>query len=315
MVKTEYPKFRSFFHQEENTDAVVIKCSQCSNEIHDFSNCICPHCNADIRKEMDQQCTTWIQQLIAGWLETKHEYKNKLLSKKEFGNRVSELENLADTIVACGEELKSYAEREFEPYETKREKYTNNFLFKMVDFFCRLFNGGIEVAVFLGLFLLSAVFIFKGIVGVLLALLGVVCLTVSIMAIVWDKKSQKPYDYLLWRTAKAEAYQTLKVFFSNKLYMNKELTPHIMAMCDGMKDDIKDAKESGDQNELAERKQWWALIYDLVGWLWDMDSLIGFDYLKEIGQIEDERDLPKETRQTLKNRKEHWNEFHKKYKI
>lgn len=315
MAKTEYPKFRSFFHQEENTDTVVINCSQCGNQINEYSNCVCPHCNADIRNEMDQQCTTWIQQLIAGWLETKHEYENKLLSKKEFGTRVSELENFADTIVACGEELKSSAEREYEPFESQREKLNNNFLFKVVDFICQLFNGGIEVAIILGLLFFSMFFIFKGIIGVVFTLLGVVFFAVSIIAMVWDKKSKIPYDYILWRTAKAEAYQTLKVFFSNKLYTNQELTSHIMAMCDGMKDDINVAKESGDQYELAERKKWWAYIYDLVGWLWDMDSLIGFDYLKKIGQIVDEKDLPGETRQTLKNRKEHWNEFHKKYEV
>ena len=70
-------------------------------------------------------------------------------------------------------------------------------------------------------------FIFNGIISIVFALLGVYFITASIMLIVLDKKSEKPYYNKNWLSSKNEILHTLKNYFIEERFREENLMSSI----------------------------------------------------------------------------------------
>lgn len=315
-MKMDYPKFQSFWSKTNNEAIKGIKCPQCGKEVSENNQCICPYCGSSLKDVINRKCTTMVQSLISGWVETKYENDRTPLSDEDWKNRITIFKMTSSLIADYSDELRTWAEKEFEPYELKIEKYKNNIWIRILDFIATLFNGGLGMILFLGLVFMVCLFIFNGIISIVFALLGVYFITASIMLIVLDKKSEKPYYNKNWLSSKNEILHTLKNYFIEERFREENLMSSIPKFVEemGMDEDIKKAEESGDKEYFRERGDWWNMVWEHGKWLIDITALIEWDYQKQVNS-KTEKDLPKDVQQQLKDRKKHWDQYYAKHEV
>lgn len=318
----KYPEFKTYFHREENEPVNSFKCDKCGKEITEYKNCTCPHCGADIKKNLNNQCTTLLQQLFSGCEESIHEFEDDLLSD-EFAVRMAELDGILKTIVDYSDELTDRYELEYKPYEAENEKLANNIFGKIVFGIVSLCNGGPGLGVGIGLALIFFLVVFQGILGVLFGLFGVVFIVVSIMALVKNRRSNVPYSKMLWFSYKNEVFHALKRSFIKDLVKdlvyNKNTTlaavaHNITNFAEELIEEAKKAKREENIEAFNEFRDQATCFNDLHDWIFDMTALISIDYFRQQLDIA-ENDIDRKERQVLNPRRKHWDEFYENYGV